>query len=106
MTSIPIIRAMSTLWGVPYEPDDPRNVNNVDFQLGYARGLQGEPNELCAGITDEWKRRGMPETADESLKDWKRGYWAGRFTAASRGPVEKECCCGTIMDAYGCPNGH
>lgn len=89
MPSLPIITAMSRLWDVPYEPDDPRNLNNVDFQLGYCRGLQGDTT-VCAGITDEWKRRGEPETMDESLKDWKRGYWAGRFTAESRTPAEKE----------------
>jgi len=84
-SAVPIISAMSRLWGVPYEPDDPRNLENVDFQLGYCRGVLGEPNdESCAGITAEWKRRGESEWADESFKDWKRGYWAGRFTAASR----------------------
>jgi hypothetical protein len=78
-----IVAAMSKVYGEPYEPDDPRN-QEPDFQLGYVRGLQGEQGEWCQGITDEWIRRGKPETADASFKNWKRGYWAGRLTAIAR----------------------
>lgn len=80
----PIIITLSKVNGVPFDPDDPHNKDNVDFQLGYCRGVLGESGDVCAGVNNEWKRRGCPEIADDSFKDWKRGYWAGRFTAASR----------------------
>ena len=75
-----MIAALSKVYGEPYEPDDPLN-QEPDFQLGYARGLLGERGDRMQGITDEWIRRGKP--ADDSFRNWKRGYWAGRFTAVA-----------------------
>ncbi len=78
-----IIEALSKVHGEPYAPADPLN-QEPNYQLGYVRGLQGETNNLPDGITTEWKRRGRPDTVDDSFRNWKRGYWAGRFIAASR----------------------
>jgi hypothetical protein len=50
--TLPIIAALSKVHGEPYDPDDPHN-QEPDFQLGYARGLQGESDNKTQGITDE-----------------------------------------------------
>jgi hypothetical protein len=78
-----ILAAMSKMDGKSYFPDAPENQTNTDFQSGYERGLQGD-GVSCAGIAEEWDRRGQPVITNDSFITWKRGYWAGRYTSVSR----------------------
>lgn len=61
------------------DPNAPEN-QSQDFKDGFATGfIEDKKRGQESAITVEYKRRG--EVADESFKEWKRGYWAGIFTA-------------------------
>src|SRR4051812_5901038 len=81
-----MLQAMSNVWGKSYFPDAPENIDNADFQSGFEVGMRNEDKSIAAhdhAITLEWKRRGSNPKSDESFNAWKRGYWAGRYSAIS-----------------------
>jgi hypothetical protein len=72
------------MYGKVTDPQDPANVDSEEFQEGYKVGASDEPEKLTAPkcIEAEWMMRGMPEQDDDryvGFKEWKRGFWAGRF---------------------------
>ncbi len=80
-----MLAAMSRAFNKSYFPDAPENIANEDFQAGYQVGLLNEDKSIADSdhaITAEWRRRGFSgQETDAAFKDWKRGYWAGRYTA-------------------------
>lgn len=80
-----MLAAMSKVFGKSYFPDAPENSNDADFQAGYQVGLLNQDVSIASPshpITTEWIRRGFSgNETDEAFNTWKRGYWAGRYTA-------------------------
>lgn len=66
------------------DPTHPENAGDADWQAGYLVGCHTE-KESDDDIPEEWKRRGCPwdkpgwEKGAKGFRNWKAGYWAGRF---------------------------
>lgn len=70
------------------DPTHPENASDADWQAGYLVGCH-TAKESDDDIPEEWKRRGCPgefpaagpkhARALVRFKNWKAGYWAGRF---------------------------
>lgn len=66
-----------TTYGKTANKDADEN-QNLDFQFGYLTGFESETENGLFDIADEAEARKISEV-DESFREWKRGYWAGRM---------------------------
>ena len=83
--TIKMLKAAAATFGPASDPRSAENVNDEDFQAGYAVGRRNEDIPLLNARHPIWieaQRRGFtPTQMDRSFDRWKQGYWFARYVA-------------------------
>jgi hypothetical protein len=68
------------------DPTHPDNASDAQWQAGYLYGCHTE-KDSTDDLREEWEIRGKPHSRRGHMtkqtrlfRNWKAGYWAGRFT--------------------------